>query len=91
MIRSGSAIRFTGAELGEFLEIGLDFSGVRNEDDVGLEPRKWAEVVATNGPPFVLRAQDHAALSIKRSSAAFRAPVLHCDRLLRSRLAVCDS
>lgn len=55
MIRSGSAIRFTGAELAEFLEIGLDFSGVRNEDDVGRELRKWAEVVATERPDLLMK------------------------------------
>ena len=46
MIRSGNSARFTPNELNELLQVGLDLTDVKCQNDIDTEVTRWAYTLA---------------------------------------------
>lgn len=55
MFRAGNALRFTPEEVEEFRSLGLDFDGVRTQDDIEQALALWAETLADERPDLLGR------------------------------------
>lgn len=55
MLRAGTALRFTPAEVEEFRSLGLDFDGARTQDDVEQSLAAWAQLLSDERPDLLER------------------------------------
>ena len=55
MLRAGKALRFTPDEVDEFRSLGLDFEGVRTQDDIEQALATWAGTLADERPDLLDR------------------------------------
>ena len=53
MLRAGKALRFTPDEVDEFRSLGLDFEGVRTQDDIEHALAAWAGTLADERPDLL--------------------------------------
>jgi len=53
MLRAGKALRFTPDEVDEFRSLGLDFEGVRTQDDIEQALTAWAGTLADERPDLL--------------------------------------
>lgn len=53
MLRAGKALRFTPDEVDEFRSLGLDFEGVRTQDDIEQALATWAGTLADERPDLL--------------------------------------
>lgn len=53
MLRAGKSLRFTPNEVDEFRSLGLDFEGVRTQDDVEQALAAWAGTLADERPDLL--------------------------------------
>lgn len=53
MLRAGKALRFTPDEVDEFRSLGLDFEGVRTQDDIEQALAAWAGTLADERPDLL--------------------------------------
>ena len=53
MLRAGKARRFTPDEVEEFRSLGLDFEGVRTQDDIEQALAAWAGTLADERPDLL--------------------------------------
>jgi hypothetical protein len=55
MLRAGKTRRFTPNEVEEFRSLGLDFEGVRTQDDIEQALATWAGTLADERPDLLDR------------------------------------
>jgi cytochrome c-type biogenesis protein CcmH/NrfG len=55
MLRAGTALRFTPAEVEEFRSLGLDFDGARTQADVEQALTAWAQLLSDERPDLLER------------------------------------
>ena len=55
MLRAGKALRFTPDEVDEYRSLGLDFEGVRTQDDIEQALAAWAGTLADERPDLLDR------------------------------------
>ena len=55
MLRAGKARRFTPNEVEDFRSLGLDFVGVRTQDDIEQALATWAGTLADERPDLLDR------------------------------------
>ena len=53
MLRAGKSLRFTPDEVDEFRSLGLDFEGVRTQDDIEQALATWADTLADERPDLL--------------------------------------
>ena len=53
MLRAGESLRFTPDEVDEFRSLGLDFEGVRTQDDIEQALTAWAGTLADERPDLL--------------------------------------
>lgn len=53
MLRAGKSLRFTPDEVDEFRSLGLDFEGVRTQDDIEQALTAWAGTLADERPDLL--------------------------------------
>ena len=53
MLRAGKALRFTPDEVDEYRSLGLDFEGVRTQDDIEQALAAWAGTLADERPDLL--------------------------------------
>ena len=53
MLRAGKSLRFTPDEVDEFRSLGLDFEGVRTQDDIEQALAAWAGTLADERPDLL--------------------------------------
>ena len=53
MLRAGKSLRFTPNEVDEFRSLGLDFEGVRTQDDIEQALAAWAGTLADERPDLL--------------------------------------
>ena len=53
MLRAGRSLRFTPDEVDEFRSLGLDFEGVRTQDDIEHALAAWAGTLADERPDLL--------------------------------------
>ena len=53
MLRAGRSLRFTPDEVDEFRSLGLDFEGVRTQDDIEQALAAWAGTLADERPDLL--------------------------------------
>ncbi|MBC7942346.1 MAG: hypothetical protein H7Z19_21765 [Chitinophagaceae bacterium] len=53
MLRAGNALRFTPDEVDEYRSLGLDFEGVRTQDDIEQALAAWAGTLADERPDLL--------------------------------------
>lgn len=53
MLRAGRSLRFTPDEVETFRSLGLDFEGVRTQDDVEQALAAWAGTLADERPDLL--------------------------------------
>jgi hypothetical protein len=55
LLRAGTALRFTPAEVEEFRSLGLDFDGARTQDGVEQALTAWAQLLSDERPDLLER------------------------------------
>lgn len=55
MLRAANSLRFTPDEVDEFRSLGLDFEGVRTQDDIEQALAAWAGTLADERPDLLDR------------------------------------
>lgn len=55
MLRAGKSQRFTPDEVEEYRSLGLDFEGVRTQDDIEQALATWAGALAVERPDLLDR------------------------------------
>ena len=53
MLRAGKSLRFTPDEVDEYRSLGLDFEGVRTQDDIEQALAAWAGTLADERPDLL--------------------------------------
>lgn len=53
MLRAGKSLRFTPDEVDEFRSLGLDFEGVRTQDDIEQALAEWVGTLADERPDLL--------------------------------------
>jgi hypothetical protein len=53
MLRAAKSLRFTPDEVDEFRSLGLDFEGVRTQDDIEQALAAWASTLADERPDLL--------------------------------------
>lgn len=53
MLRADKSLRFTPDEVDEFRSLGLDFEGVRTQDDIEQALTAWAGTLADERPDLL--------------------------------------
>lgn len=53
MLRAGKTLRFTPDEVDEYRSLGLDFEGVRTQDDIEQALAAWAGALADERPDLL--------------------------------------
>lgn len=53
MLRADKSLRFTPDEVDEFRSLGLDFEGVRTQDDIEQALAAWAGTLADERPDLL--------------------------------------
>ena len=53
MLSAGKSLRFTPDEVDEFRSLGLDFEGVRTQDDIEQALAAWAGTLADERPDLL--------------------------------------
>ena len=69
MLRAGNAVRFVPSEIENYRSLGIDFAGVRTQDDVEQALGRWAQTLADEHPDLLDKIVQAMAKAKERATA----------------------